>query len=43
MEGASIDKQDHASNPCGQIGETIAFDKAVKAVMDFAQKDKNTW
>ena len=22
VEGASIDKQDHAANPCGQIGET---------------------
>jgi alkaline phosphatase/streptomycin-6-phosphatase len=26
VEGASIDKQDHAENPCGQIGETVAFD-----------------
>jgi alkaline phosphatase len=26
IEGASIDKQDHASNPCGQIGETVEFD-----------------
>lgn len=42
VEGASIDKQDHASNPCAQIGETIAFDKAVKLAMDFAKKDKNT-
>lgn len=42
VEGASIDKRDHASNPCQQIGETIAFDKAVKAAMDFANKDKNT-
>ena len=23
IEGASIDKQDHAANPCGQIGETV--------------------
>jgi alkaline phosphatase len=23
VEGASIDKQDHAANPCGQIGETL--------------------
>lgn len=23
VEGASIDKQDHAANPCGQIGETV--------------------
>src|SRR5579871_4544772 len=29
VEGASIDKQDHAANPCGQIGETIAFDRAI--------------
>ncbi|RJQ66902.1 alkaline phosphatase [Pseudonocardiaceae bacterium YIM PH 21723] len=42
VEGASIDKQDHASNPCGQIGETIAFDKAVQAALDFAKKDGNT-
>jgi alkaline phosphatase len=42
VEGASIDKQDHDSNPCGQIGETIAFDKAVQAAVDFANRDKNT-
>ena len=29
VEGASIDKQDHAENPCQQIGETIAFDRAM--------------
>ena len=23
VEGASIDKQDHAANACGQIGETV--------------------
>ena len=28
IEGASIDKQDHAANPCGQIGENVEFDKA---------------
>ena len=32
IEGASIDKQDHAANPCGQIGETVAFDAAIKQV-----------
>lgn len=42
VEGASIDKRDHASNPCQQIGETIAFDKAVEAAMDFAKKNKDT-
>ncbi len=29
MEGASIDKRDHAADVCGQIGETVAFDDAV--------------
>lgn len=42
VEGASIDKRDHASNPCQQIGETVAFDKAVEAAMEFAKKDRNT-
>ncbi|MDF5810704.1 alkaline phosphatase [Pseudomonas aeruginosa] len=28
VEGASIDKQDHAANPCGQIGETVDLDEA---------------
>lgn len=42
VEGASIDKQDHAANPCAQIGETIAFDRAVQVALDFAKKDGNT-
>ena len=42
VEGASIDKQDHAANACGQIGETIDFDEAVKTALDFAKKDGNT-
>ena len=29
VEGASIDKQDHAANACGQIGETDDFDQAI--------------
>lgn len=29
VEGASIDKQDHAANVCGQIGETDDFDQAI--------------
>ena len=33
IEGASIDKQDHAANPCGQIGETVEFDAAVKLAL----------
>lgn len=42
VEGASIDKQDHAANPCGQIGETVAFDKAVQVALSFAKEDGNT-
>ena len=42
IEGASIDKEDHAANPCGQIGETIGFDRAIKIGMDFARKHPDT-
>jgi alkaline phosphatase len=35
VEGASIDKQDHATNACGQIGETIAFDRAIGVALDY--------
>ncbi|WP_300680990.1 alkaline phosphatase [Nocardioides sp.] len=42
VEGASIDKQDHAANPCGQIGETKDLDEAVKVGMDFAKKHGDT-
>ncbi|ROS74501.1 alkaline phosphatase [Cellulomonas sp. PhB143] len=42
VEGASIDKQDHAANPCAQIGETVAFDDAVAAALAFAEQDGNT-
>ena len=42
VEGASIDKQDHAANPCGQFGETVDLDEAVKVALDFAKKDGNT-
>lgn len=42
VEGASIDKQDHAANPCGQIGETVDLDEAVQVALEFARKDKNT-
>ncbi|MFR0557385.1 alkaline phosphatase [Pseudoscardovia radai] len=33
VEGASIDKQDHNANACGQIGETDDLDKAVAAAL----------
>ena len=42
VEGASIDKQDHASNPCGQIGETVDLDEAVQVALDFAKTDGKT-
>jgi len=42
VEGASIDKRDHAAQPCEQIGETVDFDEAVKVALDFARKDGNT-
>ncbi|MDL4912233.1 MAG: alkaline phosphatase [Enterobacterales bacterium endosymbiont of Blomia tropicalis] len=42
VEGASIDKQDHAANPCGQIGETVDLDEAVQQALAFARQDGNT-
>ena len=42
VEGASIDKQDHAANPCGQIGETIEFDRAIKVALDWVKKNPDT-
>jgi alkaline phosphatase len=37
VEGASIDKQDHASNPCGQIGETVEFDRSIAIGLEYAR------
>jgi alkaline phosphatase len=42
VEGASIDKQDHAADPCGQIGETVDFDAAVAAGMAYARSHADT-
>ncbi len=42
VEGASIDKQDHAANPCGQFGETVDLDEAVQKALAFARRDGNT-
>ncbi|MFT3989025.1 alkaline phosphatase [Aestuariivirga sp.] len=42
VEGASIDKQDHAANPCGQIGETVDLDAAVQVALAFAKADGKT-
>jgi alkaline phosphatase len=42
VEGASIDKQDHAANACGQIGETKDLDEAVQVGMEFAKTHGDT-
>ena len=42
VEGASIDKEDHAANPCGQIGETVDLDEAVQEALAFAKADRHT-
>ena len=42
VESASIDKRDHAAQPCEQIGETINFDEAVRVALDFAAANPNT-
>jgi alkaline phosphatase len=42
VEGASIDKQDHAENPCGQIGETIEFDRAIAVAQAWAKDHPDT-
>ncbi len=42
VEGASIDKRDHAADACGQIGEALELDKAVRVALAFARKDGHT-
>ncbi|GAB1639765.1 alkaline phosphatase [Krasilnikovia sp. MM14-A1259] len=42
VEGASIDKQDHAANPCGQIGETVEFDRSIAVALDYARSHRDT-
>ncbi|QPB43695.1 alkaline phosphatase [Rodentibacter haemolyticus] len=42
IEGASIDKQNHKANPCGQIGETVDLDEAVQVALDFARENNQT-
>jgi alkaline phosphatase len=42
VEGASIDKQDHAANACAQIGETIAFDDAIGVALEYQAKHPDT-
>jgi alkaline phosphatase len=42
VEGASIDKQDHAANACSQLGETVAFDKAIGVALDDQRSHPDT-
>ena len=42
VEGASIDKENHAANPCGQIGETVDLDEAVQVALEFAEQEGDT-
>lgn len=42
VEGASIDKQDHQADPCGQIGETVGFDRAIRLGLDYAAAHPGT-
>jgi alkaline phosphatase len=42
VEGASIDKRDHAADACGQIGELLAFDDAVGVALEFQRDNPDT-
>jgi alkaline phosphatase len=42
VEGASIDKQDHAANACAQIGETVAFDQAIGVALEYQASHPDT-
>ncbi len=42
VEGAQIDKRAHTAQPCEQIGETVAFDNAVKLALDYADHHPDT-
>ena len=42
VEGASIDKRDHASDVCGQIGENLAFDEAVGVALEYQRQHEDT-
>ncbi|MCX7922429.1 MAG: alkaline phosphatase [Clostridia bacterium] len=42
VEGSKIDWAAHANDPIGVISDVLAFDKAIKAAVDFAKKDGNT-
>ena len=42
VESASVDKRNHASDLCGQIGETKQLDAAVREALAFQRDNKDT-
>ncbi|HZO35632.1 MAG TPA: alkaline phosphatase [Solirubrobacteraceae bacterium] len=42
VEGASIDKRDHAADVCGQIGETLAFDDSIGVALEYQKNHPDT-
>lgn len=42
VEGASIDKRDHAADVCGQIGEMLALDKAIGVAQEYQRTHPDT-
>lgn len=42
VEGAAINTQAHEANPCGQIGDTVEFDRAVDAALAYAANHPDT-
>lgn len=42
VEGASIDKRDHAADPCGQTGELLGLDKAIGVAQEYQRKHPDT-
>lgn len=42
VESGSIDKRNHAADPCGQIGETVQLDDAMQVALEFAKEAGET-
>ncbi len=42
VEGSKVDWAAHANDPAGVVSDLLAYDKAVKAAVDFAKADGNT-
>ena len=42
VEGSRIDHAGHANDPAAHLGDILAYDRAVAAVLDWARRDGNT-